>query len=131
MRQAFKRFVATLVAAVTIATPGTVWAGDYCATYAQVKSHTTGGDYVGGILSYETMGSVARSEGSTSTTSTYTTTAQVGSQGSGALVTMTTTETRTEPGNTVTTDEPIGYYEMNDGSMYQINCVTGEYKKIG
>jgi hypothetical protein len=131
MRKTLKRIIATMLAAVTIGTPATAWGGDYCATGTLVKSHATGGDYVAGILIYETMGSVARSESGGSSTSTASATGQLGVPGTGAGGTVTTSQTTTRPTTTVTTEEPIGFYAMNDGSVYEINCVTGEARQVG
>src|SRR5262245_49559961 len=63
MRKTMKRFVATLLAAITVAAPATARADimdltKYCSSYDQVESNSTGGDYVGGRLVYESMGSV-------------------------------------------------------------------------
>ncbi|HYV97379.1 MAG TPA: hypothetical protein VE967_08010 [Gemmatimonadaceae bacterium] len=136
MRSILKRLVATVMAAVVFASPVKAWAdmdpsaSAACSTYRQVESNATGGDYVGGILFYETEGTVSRTQPSTTTTSTTSSTATLGAGGSGASTTVTTTTTTTQPGNTTTTKEPIGFYAMNDGSIYEINCVTGESKKV-
>ena len=128
-----KRIVAALVGVAMTIAPVSAWADpsadgqDYCATYAQVASHATGGDYVGGILSYEGMGNVSRSE--PSTTSTVTTTVTIGAPGNGTSTTITTTTT--QPGNVTTTQEPIGTYNMNDGTVWEVNCLTGAAHKVG
>jgi hypothetical protein len=114
-----RRIVAALVGVAMLAAPGSAWAGEYCSTYDQVASHATGGDYVGGILSYETMGSVARNDGGT--------TVSVSISGGG----VTTTVTASSPGNITTTQEPIGTYNMNDGTVWQVNCLTGAATKVG
>jgi hypothetical protein len=128
MHKVVKKLVATMVAAVTIAAPATALADEdaKCSSYDQVSSNSTGGDYVGGTLFYETMATVTRSE--PTTTSTTTTTVTGGIPGTGAS--GSTTTTTTQPGATTATQEPIGYYAMNDGSIWTINCVTGEEKKI-
>ena len=119
------RIVAALVGVVMVTAPATAWADpgadgqDYCATYAQVASHSTGGDYVGGILSYEVMGTVSRPEGG----STVADGVNIGG--------VTTTVTMTSPGTTTTTQEPIGTYNMNDGTVWQVNCLTGASTKVG
>jgi hypothetical protein len=130
MRKTFKRIVAAMLAAVTIGTPSTMWAGEYCSTGAMVKSHATGGDYIAGILVYETMGTVTRSGPGGSSTTTTSTTGQVGVPGTGASGTITTSQTTVMPTTVVTTQEPIGIYAMNDGSLYEIDCATGQSTKI-
>jgi hypothetical protein len=134
MRKTCKRLVAAILAATTIAAPAKAWAdpdvAPSCSTYDQVESNSTGGDYVGGILIYETEGTVSRSEPAKTTTATTTTSTQVGVPGSGVTGTVTVTTSTTQPGTVTTTKEPIGYYAMNDGTVYQINCLTGEFKKV-
>ena len=132
MRKTLKRTVAMVLAAVTLGAPATAWAdaGGYCSTGAMVKSHATGGDYIAGILIYETMGTVARVEPSSSSTTTTSVTSQVGVPGTGAGGTVTTTQTNTNGSITTTTQEPVGFYAMNDGSLYEIDCVTGQATKI-
>jgi hypothetical protein len=127
MHRVMKKLVATMLAAVTIAAPATALADDgKCSTYDQVSSNSTGGDYVGGILVYETTATVSRTEPTTTTTTT--TTVNAGIPGTGGSSTSTTTTTNT--GSTTETQEPVGYYAMNDGSIWQIKCVTGEEKKL-
>ena len=129
MHKVMKKLVATMLAAVTIAAPATALADDdagKCSTYDQVNSKATGGDYVGGILIYETTATVTRSEPTTTTTTTTTVTA--GIPGTGGSTTSTTTTT--QQGTTTASQDPVGYYSMNDGSIWQINCATGEEKKI-
>jgi hypothetical protein len=128
MHRVMKKLVATMLAAVAIAAPATALADDggECASYDQVKSSSTGGDYVGGRLIYESEGSVTRSEPTTTTTTT--TTGSAGVPGTGTSITSTTTTT--QPGTSTTTQEPIGYYAMNDGTIWTINCVTGDEKKV-
>lgn len=124
-----KRIVAALVGVAMITTPASsAWAGEYCSTYGQVESHATGGDYVGGILAYETMGTVTRSDGSTSTTVTTSSTISI-APSSG--VTTTVTSTTTSGTTTTSTQEPIGVYNMNDGTVWEINCLTGATRKVG
>jgi len=130
MRPRFKRIVAALMGAVTLATPGTVWAGEYCPTYAQVASSSTGGSYVGGILIYETMGTVQSSTPTTSTTTTVSTSGELGVPGTSAGSTTTVSTTVTQEGETKTLQQPFGYYQMNDGSIYEINCLTGAYTQV-
>jgi hypothetical protein len=133
MRQVLRKLVATLVAAVTIATPARALAdeaGKYCTTFEQVESNATGGDYVGGLLIYETMGTVARSSEGTTTTTTISASGTAGIPGSGVTTSGSTSTTTVAPMSTVTTEEPIGYYKMNDGSIYQINCLTGESTQL-
>ena len=135
MRREFKRVLAALLGA-TMITPGTALADkkpgqNFCPTYDQVESDATGGSYVGGILMYETMGEVTRDGDKTTTTTTTTTSAQVGVPGTGATSTVTVTVATTESEPTTTTQAPIGFYKMNDGSTYEINCITGENKKVG
>jgi hypothetical protein len=115
-----RRIVAALVGAAMLTAPASAWAGDYCSTYHQVASHSTGGDYVGGLLSYETMGSVTRNDGGETVAVTL---------GSGTPVA--TTITVTSPGDITTTQEPIGTYDMNDGTVWQVNCLTGAATKVG
>jgi hypothetical protein len=128
MHRVMKKLVATMLAAVTIAAPAAALAEDAgeCTHYDQVHSNSTGGDYVGGTLFYETTASVARSDATITTTST--TSVTVGVPGTGASTSVTTT--RTETGSTTTAQEPLGYYAMNDGSVWTINCASGEEKKI-
>ena len=114
-----KRIVAALVGVAMVTAPVSAWAGEYCSTYDQVASHATGGDWVGGILSYETMGNVTRNDGGSSVS--------VSVSGGG----VTTTVTATQPGNITTTQEPIGTYNMNDGTVWQVNCLSGAATKIG
>lgn len=128
MHKSMKKVVATLLAAVTFAAPMTAVAEEagQCDRYEQVESNATGGDYVGGILVYETTATVTRS--APTTTVTTSTSGTVGVPGTGGTSTVTTTTT--QPGSTVSTPEPVGYYAMNDGSIYQINCVTGESTQL-
>jgi hypothetical protein len=129
MQRVLKKLVATMLAAVTIAAPATALAEEddgKCRSYEQVNSSSTGGDYVGGILFYETMATVTRSEPTTTTTTTTSVTAGIPGTGAGGSTTTTTTQ----PGATTATQEPVGYYSMNDGSIWTINCVTDEEKKI-
>ena len=135
MRMKFKRIVAALVSVTMVATPVTAWADkpgqDYCSTYSQVQSNATGGDYVGGLLMYETTGSVRRDGQSTTTTTTESVGGSLGAPGSGGTATYTTTVATTQTGTSVTTSEPIGFYSMNDGSVYEVNCLTGSSQKVG
>lgn len=131
MRRTFRRIVAALAGAATIATPATAWADakpgqKFCPTYTQVESNATGGQYVGGILIYETMGTVTRDAGQTNTTVSTTSgmAAGVPNVASGTTTTTVTVTTEGES-SSITAEEPIGYYRMNDGSVYQINCLTG------
>jgi hypothetical protein len=128
MHRVMKKLVATMLAAVTVAAPATALAEDSgeCSSYDQVHSNSTGGDYVGGTLIYETTATVARTESSITTTST--TTVSAGIPGTGASTTVTTT--KSDGSTTTTTQEPVGYYAMNDGSIWRINCLTDEEKKI-
>lgn len=133
MRWTFKRIVACAVGTAMFVTPVAAWAdpsGTYCSSYAQVESNATGGSYVGGKLTYETMGNVSRSDPSTTTTVTQTGTGSVTVGAGTGTVTTTTTTTTTQAGNTTTTQEPIGFYQMNDGSIYEINCITGDSRKV-
>ena len=130
MRPKFKRFVAVLVGAVTLATPGTVWAGQYCPTYAQVSSGSTGGSYVGGILIYETMATITTASPTVATTTTVSATGEVGVPGTSAGGTTGTSVTITQPGTIQSVQQPVGYYQMNDGSVYEINCITGDYTQV-
>ena len=133
MRKTFKRIVAAMLAAMTIGAPVTARAdaGDWCSTGTMLKSNATGGDYIAGILVYETMGTVSRSGPAVTSTTTTTSTGQVGVPGTGAGGSVSTTTTTTTPGTVTTIQEPIGLYAMNDGSLYQIDCATGESNKIG
>jgi hypothetical protein len=128
MHKVMRKLVATMLAAITIAAPATALADDggYCSSYDQVRSNSTGGDYVGGILFYETMGTVTRYQ--PTTTSTTTTTGSAGIPGTGTSVSG--SSTTTQQGQTTSTQEPFGYYAMNDGSIWMINCVTGEETRI-
>lgn len=135
MHRNVKRIIAAFVGGAMLATPAGAWAEkpgqDFCSTYDQVSSNATGGSYVGGILIYETTGSVQRSPGATTTTTTTSTTTTVSINGSGGSATTTVTTANTVPnGPTVTTDEPVGFYRMNDGSTYEINCLTGENRQV-
>jgi hypothetical protein len=79
---------------------------------------------------YETMAEVTR-EGRRTTTATGTTTGgQIGVPGTGGNASITVTVTISESEPTISAQEPVGYYKMNDGSVYQINCLTGETNKI-
>ena len=129
MHKVMKKLVATVLAAVTIAAPATALAEDSsnCSSYDQVHSGSTGGDFVGGILFYESMSTVTRHEATVTTTTTTTGTA--GIPGTGTSVSTTTTTT--QQGGSVASQEPIGYYAMNDGSIWTINCVTGEERRVG
>ena len=129
MRKTFKRFVATMLAAAIVGAPASAWAGDYCPTGKLVESHATGGDYIAGLLIYETMGTVSRQSSIETTTTTVTTSMQVGVPGTGATTTVTETQTVMAETSTNQTPEPLGFYAMNDGSMYEINCVTGENQR--
>jgi hypothetical protein len=136
MRRSIRRIVAALAGAATIATPATAWADTkpgqkFCPTYTQVESNATGGQYVGGILIYETMGSVTRNDGQTNTSVSTTSgaTAGVPNVASGSATTTVTVTTEGES-SSITAEEPIGYYRMNDGSVYQINCLTGDGDQI-
>lgn len=127
MHKVMKKLVATLLAAITVAAPATAIADSgYCSSYDQVHSNSTGGDYVGGTLFYESMTTVTRSDATVTTT--VSSTATGGIPGTGASVTQTTTTT-TE-GQSRASQEPVGYYAMNDGSIWTINCVTGEERRI-
>jgi hypothetical protein len=129
MHKVLKKLVATMVAAATIAAPATALAeeeGPKCSSYDQVSSNSTGGDYVGGTLIYETTATVSRTE--TTITTSSTTSASAGIPGTGTSTSVTTT--RTEAGTTTTAPEPVGYYAMNDGSIWRINCLTNEETKI-
>lgn len=133
MKRNCTRAVAAMVGLATLMTPITALAdeaGDYCSTYAQVESKATGGDYVGGLLMYETMATVQRQDDEVTVTTTVTTNGQVGVPGSGAGGSTSTTVTTSTQGTVTTAQEPVGYYSMNDGSVYQINCVTGENRKV-
>jgi hypothetical protein len=130
MRPRFKRIVAALMGAVSLATPGTVWAGEYCPTYAQVASSSTGGSYVGGILMYETTATYETKDPTISTTTTVETTGSVGVPGTSAGGTTVISTTVIEEGETKTIQQPVGYYQMNDGSIYEINCITGAYTQV-
>jgi hypothetical protein len=131
----FKRSVAALVGVAMVATPSRLWADDRntspCPTFYQVASHATGGDWIAGILTYVDWGSVARSDNTTSTTTTTSTTGSLGvvavaSESMTTSVTVTTTQT----GSTTTTQEPIGFYNMNDGSTWQINCISWAARQL-
>lgn len=130
MRPNLKRFVAALVGAATLLTPVSAFAGDYCSTYAQVESKASGGQFVGGLLMYETMGTVTRHGDDVTVTTTTSSTAELGIPGSSAGNTVTISTTVNTPGTIVVTQEPIGYYQMNDGSVYQIRCLTGNAEKV-
>lgn len=130
MRPKFKRFVAALVGVATLMSPVTVFAGEYCSTYAQVESGSGGGQFVGGVLMYESLGTYTRSQPTTSVTTTTTANAQVGTSGTHAGNTVTISTTITTPGESLVIQQPVGYYAMNDGSVYEINCITGEETKI-
>ena len=135
MRKTLRRIVAA-VAAAMIAAPAQAQsrasADEYCTTYKQVASHATGGDWVGGTLVYETTGTVSRSGPTNTTTVTSSTTISAGLPvGASGSVSTTVTTTMAQDGSTFTTQEPIGIYAMNDGSMYEIDCVTGESRRIG
>jgi hypothetical protein len=131
MRRTLKRIVATMLAAAVVGAPVSASAGDYCATGTLVRSHATGGDYIAGLLIYETMGSVEREHPGPTTTTTVTSSTEVGVGGTGITTTVSTTRTLTAETTVIGTEEPIGYYAMNDGSVYQINCLTGESYKVG
>ena len=94
-------------------------------------SNATGGDYIAGILIYETMGAVERNKGGQSTTITTSSGSELGAPPAVIGTTTTVSITSTDPSTVVTADEPVGYYKMNDGSVYQINCVSGETQQIG
>lgn len=134
MRRMIKRIVAALLGAVTIATPSTAMAeeaGKWCSTYAQVESNATGGSYVGGKLIFEVMATVTRTTPTITTSTTTTQNLGVGVPGGpSAGTTQTTTVTTIQTGEAVTAEEPFGYYAMNDGSVYQINCLTGDANQI-
>jgi hypothetical protein len=129
MRRTFRKLAAALLGAVMLAVPANAFADGYCDKYDQVASNATGGDWVGGILMYETMATVERTENTTSETVSTSTT--VGGQAVGASGTTNVTLTTTNATTTTTAQEPVGYYAMNDGSVYQINCVTGQARKVG
>jgi hypothetical protein len=134
MRPMMKRIVAALLGAVTIATPATALAeeGKWCSTYAQVESNATGGSYVGGILVYEVMATVTRTTPTVTTTTTTTSNVGAGIPGGPSAGTaQTITITTSQPGEAISVEEPVGYYAMNDGSVYQINCLTGDAFKVG
>jgi hypothetical protein len=75
---------------------------------------------------YETTAQIGRSEPTTSITVSSTTSSSLGVPGSSVGTTTTISTTTTQQGGVVTAEEPVGYYTMNDGSVYQINCITGE-----
>jgi hypothetical protein len=128
MQRVLRKFAATMAAAITVAAPATALADDApaCGSYDQVSSSSTGGDYVGGTLLYETMATVTRYEPTVTTTST--TSGSAGVPGTGTTVTVTLTTS--QPGTSTSAEEPVGYYAMNDGSVWTINCVTGEERKV-
>jgi hypothetical protein len=136
MRRTFRRVVGALLGAATLATPATALADgkpgqQFCPTFKQVESDATGGQYVGGILIYETMGSVTRTSDVTTTTVSTTTGTEVGVENVASAGSTTTVSVSTTEGTATTmADEPIGYYQMNDGSVYQVNCVTGQGEKV-
>lgn len=127
MRMMWKRATAALVA-VSLATPVSVWGDEagYCPDYKQVASNATGGDWVAGRLMYETMGSITREEEKVTTTTTTTSGAGVNGGVVSASGSTSTTVTVHSSSETTTAQEPLGYYAMNDGSVYQINCITGK-----
>jgi len=131
MHRTFKRIVAVLLAAASIATPTRAWASGPCSTYGQVASHATGGDWVGGLLVYQSVGTVTRHADGSSTSSSSTSGGSVDiPEIGGASGSSTSTTVMTQTGTTTTTQEPVGIYAMNDGSMYEINCITGESTRV-
>jgi hypothetical protein len=141
MKTRRKRAVAALLAATTLVSPLRVWAEDYeyfmeedssglCSRYAQVKSNATGGDYVGGTLKYETLMTTTTKDPSTTVTTSTTTGIQIGIPGDNLTTTTTVTVTTVTDGATKSYSHPVGYYTMNDGSTYLIDCITGDAKKL-
>ena len=137
MRRRFKRVVAALIGGAMLVTPATALADakpgqKFCPTYKQIESTATGGSYIAGILLYETMGKVSRTADRQTTTVSTTTSGELGVPKVVSTETSTTVAVTTEEGSiTTTADEPIGYYQMNDGSVYQVNCVTGQAEQVG
>lgn len=140
MRKTWRRIVAAVAGAVIIGTPLHAWAevpdvSGYCSTYAQVVSNGNGGTYVGGILFYEAEATVTRTSPSTtssgSTTNTTTTTVGVPNtaQGGGST-SSTSTTTTTQNGTSTSTQEPVGFYQTNDGTVWEINCLTGTAYRV-
>ncbi|HKS07834.1 MAG TPA: hypothetical protein VJR92_16140 [Gemmatimonadaceae bacterium] len=119
-----------------VITPATAFADakpgqQFCPTYKQVESTATGGQYVGGILLYETMGTVTRIQPSQTTTVSVSSETELGvPQVVSSGATTTVSVATTGPSGSVTTEEPIGFYQMNDGTVYQINCLTGDAHKV-
>ena len=137
MRRSFKRVVAALIGGAMLVTPATALADakpgqKFCPTYKQIESTATGGSYIAGILLYETMGSVERTNEQRSTTVSTTTSGELGVPRVASTETSTTVAVTTEEATiTTTADEPIGYYQMNDGSVYQVNCITNKSEQVG
>jgi hypothetical protein len=76
------------------------------------------------------MGTVESSTPTTSTTTTVSTSGEVGIPGTSAGSTTMISTTVTYEGETKTLQQPFGYYQMNDGSIYEINCLTGAYTQV-
>lgn len=125
MNKLTKRVVAVLCGIATLVGPTTALAEGDCKTYFQVESSATGGQYVGGLLT-------ATSQRAETETNQYSlllsSEAAATIFGTGATVGSTATHTiiRSE-----TNTYDVGHYTMNDGSKWEVNCDTGDAKRVG
>ena len=124
MHKVTKRFVAVLCGIATLVGPTTALAEGFCTTYLQVQSTTTGGEYIAGLLTGETTREVV-------TVRTLNTTVGSEINGGGVVVKASTSGT-VGTVDTVTTTETfdVGYYKMNDGSVWEVNCDRGDTRRV-
>jgi hypothetical protein len=126
MHKLTKKFVAILCGIATLVGPTTALAEGtgFCTTYMQVRSNGTGGEYVGGLLKGETE--------RTETREYYINTTVESEVNGGGVVVTASTSGSVGSGEKITRSETfdIGYYEMNDGSLWEVNCDTGAKARV-
>lgn len=129
MHKTMKRFVAALTGLAMAVAPVTAWADEAagCPLYVQVQSNATGGEFVAGLLvdtatRETTTTTTTFFSGSAEVTGTVTVTSNNANGSLGTSYTRTVVTVSNETNN-------IGYYKMNDGSSWEVNCTTGDATK--
>jgi hypothetical protein len=125
MHKLTKKFVAILCGIATLVGPSTALAEGtgFCTTYMQVRSGSTGGEYVGGLL----KGQIERE----TVTERYLNSTVESEINGGGVVVKASSGGSISSGDKMTITETfdIGFYQMNDGSVWEVNCDNGDIRR--
>lgn len=130
---AITKRVTAMVVLASMLTAVPAWAEGACGSLLWIKSDATGGDWIAGLPDSTidrtiTTTTSTSGSGTVSGSGTISTAYPTGTSGSGT-VSGSSTSGSTSSLATVEVHQ-VTYYQMNDGSRYELDCQTGAFKRV-